>query len=188
MKSLIIKAHPSSHGLTHKIADTYKKGAEENGHQVEIIDLYKEEYRQDYFEFENIREPKADPKRELMQKKITEADELVFVFPMWWWSAPAIMKNFIDTNFLSKFAYSFQKSGIPVRHLKGKTGRLFVTCDGPWLFYFVFGMPLKRMWQNGIFMTCGIKMKSFNLFSRMFKRNDKDKENFLKKVYKISKK
>ncbi|MDA3840255.1 MAG: NAD(P)H-dependent oxidoreductase [Patescibacteria group bacterium] len=188
MKSLIIKAHPASYGFTHKIAFEYKKGALESGKEVEIIDLYSEEYKQEYFSFEDLKNISRDPKRDLIQEKIKESDELVFVFPMWWWGAPAIMKNFIDTNFLAGFAYRFQKSGIPLRLLKGKTARIFVTSDGPWIFYFFFGMPVKKVWKYGTFMTCGIKLKSFKLFSSMRKANDKEKKKYLEKVYQISKK
>jgi putative NADPH-quinone reductase len=41
MNILIITAHPSSQGFTHKIANTYSQAATEKGHTVEIIDLYK---------------------------------------------------------------------------------------------------------------------------------------------------
>ena len=188
MKVLIITAHPATYGFTHKIALEYKKGAEEGEKEVEIIDLYKEEFRQDFFSFEDLKNIPHDNKRRMIQEKISGANELVFVFPMWWWSAPAIMKNFIDTNILSGFAYRFQKSGIPLGLLKGKTAKLFVTSDGPWIFYFLFGFPVRRIWKYGIFMTCGIKLKSFTLFSGMRGKNKEAKENLLKKVYKSVKK
>jgi NAD(P)H dehydrogenase (quinone) len=34
-----------------------------------------------------------------MHEKISNADEIVLVAPIWWGQIPAIMKNFIDTNF-----------------------------------------------------------------------------------------
>jgi putative NADPH-quinone reductase len=36
-----------------------------------------------------------------IQSKISIADELVFIFPVWCGAAPAAMKNFIDANFTS---------------------------------------------------------------------------------------
>ena len=188
MKILIITAHPASYGFTHKVALEYKKGAEKKGREVEVIDLYSEKYRQEYFSFEDLKNIPHDSKRDLIQQKIKESNELVFVFPMWWWSAPAVLKNFIDTNFLSGFAYRFQKNGIPLRLLKGKTARIFVTSDGPWIYYFFFGMPIRKVWKYGIFFTCGIKLKSFNLFSAMRKTGEEGRKRYLKKVYKISKK
>lgn len=82
---LIITAHPSSLGFTHKIADAYKMGSEEVGNTVEILDLYKTDLKQDFLKFENPRDmANPDSVREIMHKKITEANELVFVHPMWW--------------------------------------------------------------------------------------------------------
>ena len=46
MKTLIITAHPSSLGFTHKIAEAYKTGAQSIGCEVEILDLYKESVKQ----------------------------------------------------------------------------------------------------------------------------------------------
>ncbi len=188
MKILIIKAHPSTRGFTHRIAVRYKKGAEEMGKEVEILDLYSEEYRQDYFKFEDIGNVLDDPKRVMIQKKIKDADELVFVFPMWWWSSPAIMKNFIDTNILPGFAYRFKKSGFPEGLLKGTTARIFVTADGPWIMYFLFGMPLRKIWKYGILMICGVKLKTFTLFATMRKRGETERNKYLEKVYNLSKK
>ncbi len=39
MNKLIITAHPSSHGFTHRIAGRYIKGSEKAGDDVELIDL-----------------------------------------------------------------------------------------------------------------------------------------------------
>jgi NAD(P)H dehydrogenase (quinone) len=49
----------------------------------------------------------VDTKTSLMQQKITWADELIFVFPIWWGSMPAVMKNWIDVNFLGGFAFRY---------------------------------------------------------------------------------
>lgn len=54
------------------------------------------------------------------------ADELVFVFPIWWGDAPAILKNFIDCNFHSGFAFRYE-NGRPIGLLKGKSARIIAT-------------------------------------------------------------
>ena len=104
MKTLIVTAHPSSTGFTHAIAGVIKTEREKSGVEVEILDLYKTDLKQDFLRFENIRELPSDPVKDAIQAKITEADELVFVHPVWWVSMPAIMKNFLDQNFTSRFA------------------------------------------------------------------------------------
>ncbi len=107
-KVLVITAHPSSLGLTHRIAEAYKKGAESAGASVEILDLYKTELKQDFLRFENIRETPTDSAKAAMQQKIAEADELVFVHPLWWMGPPAILKNWLDVNFSARFAFRYE--------------------------------------------------------------------------------
>lgn len=188
MRSLIITAHPSSKGFSHRIADAYKKGREEMGHEVEILDLYKTELKQGFLMYEERSDMmKPDPVREAMQAKITAADDLVFIHPLWWVSMPAIMKNFFDVNFAAHFAFKYV-NGRPVGLLQGKTGSVFITCDSPkWLYMFI-AMPFETVWRLAIIRFCGMKGKAFKVFySRVLTDPQKD-QSFLDMVYKIAKK
>ncbi|WP_257391409.1 NAD(P)H-dependent oxidoreductase [Cytobacillus gottheilii] len=44
------------------------------------------------------------------QKKLSQATELIFIFPVWWWDLPAILKSFIDKVMLSGFAFLEEKT------------------------------------------------------------------------------
>lgn len=92
------------------------------------MNLYSEERKQDYLQLDHMNKAIPDNKREEIQKKILWADELVFVFPLWNFDAPAIMKNWVDVNFSSGFAYRFKPGSLlPHRFLKGKTARIIFT-------------------------------------------------------------
>mgnify|MGYP001614053337 CR=1 FL=1 len=79
-KVLIITAHPSSHGFTHRIADAFAQGARESGKDVEIIDLYKTNLRQDFYAYEEKSDMmKADPVKNAIQQKIQEANPHEFL-------------------------------------------------------------------------------------------------------------
>jgi NAD(P)H dehydrogenase (quinone) len=112
MHKLIITAHPSTKGFTHVLANTFKELSIQHGDTVEILDLYTTELKQDFLRFEDIREyretAKVDPTTQSIQEKIAKADELVFIFPIWWGDMPAIMKNFFDSNFLAGFAFRYE--------------------------------------------------------------------------------
>jgi NAD(P)H dehydrogenase (quinone) len=184
---LIVTAHPSSLGFTHKIAEAYKAGSEEVGNTVEILDLYKTDLKQDFLRYE-IREDmgKPDATREAMQAKITWANEIVFVHPMWWVSMPAIMKNWIDVNMAARFAFRYI-DGNPVGLLKGKSSRVFITCDGAMWKYWLILKPFWTIWFFGILNLCGLKVRGITTFSKKFKRTDAEKEAFLDKVKKSAK-
>lgn len=76
-----------------------------------------------------------------MQEQISRADQLVFIYPIWWYDAPAILKNWFDVNMSSGFAYRYRKNSmIPHQYLRGKTARFFVTAGAPsWLWYTPIG-------------------------------------------------
>jgi putative NADPH-quinone reductase len=52
MKKLIITANPSSEGFSHKIADKLKELSLAKNDEVEILDLYKTNLKQDYLRYE----------------------------------------------------------------------------------------------------------------------------------------
>ena len=44
MKILVVLCHPRTNSLTSQIAQSFSEGATKAGHQVEILDLYKENF------------------------------------------------------------------------------------------------------------------------------------------------
>ena len=181
MKTLIITAHPSSYGFTHRIAEAYKAGAESVGVEVEILDLYKEPIKQGFLSFENIKEQVVDPLRDSYQKKITEANDIVFIHPLWWGAPPAIMKNFIDCNISAHFAFKYV-NGRPVGLLKGRTASVYITCDGSiWLYMFLL-LPFKIIWRVITLGVCGFKVRRISVLDKKFKKTEVQLVNFLEKV------
>ena len=177
-KTLIITAHPSSKGFTQGIAKVIAEKRKEDGIEVEILDLYKTELNQDYLRFENIKEIPADPNRDIIQKKIADANELIFIHPIWWLSMPAIMKNFVDNNFTPKFAYKYVQ-GKRVGLLKGKTARVYVTCDAPFWLYLSLALPYFTVWVAGILMFSGIEVTGFTIIRNRAFKDDIERAKFL---------
>jgi NAD(P)H dehydrogenase (quinone) len=163
MKKLIISANPSTKGFTHAIVNKMKELSEKNGDSVEVLDLYQTELRQDFLRYEEKREMAKDEVTKKIQSKITEADELVFVFPIWWGDAPAIMKNFIDCNFSAGYAFKYTPEGKSVGLLTGKSARIIATSGSPSYFYKVF-LHIQFGWNMNRIGFCGIKQKSFTVF------------------------
>ncbi len=98
MKKLIIVAHPSAHSTSHKIAEKYAQESQKHKHEIQIINVYDEERRQEFLNFQDMKDITGDEIRTNWQEKITWAHELIFVFPIWRAEAPAILKNWIDVN------------------------------------------------------------------------------------------
>lgn len=175
MKTLIITAHPASNGYTHEIAGAIKDRREKRGEIVEILDLYKTDLNQNFLRFENPQEMKLpNETRDRIQLKMKEANEIIVIHPLWWFGPPAIMKNFLDNNITSPFAFHYDK-GKRIPHLTDKTGRIYITCDGLTWIYYLLGLPFVMNWVFGIFIFCGIKARSFDLMCMMCMKTDMEK-------------
>jgi len=185
MKTLIVTAHPSKFGFTHQIAKTYAEGILARSGEVEILDLYAPENRQAFLEFQNVKEIPEDPSVSRMQEKISRSDELIFVFPLWWYGEPAVMKNFWDKNFSARYAYRYVNHK-PVGLLNGKTARVFFTSDGPGYYQWLLLNPVWMIWRFTRLGFCGIKLKSFKVFGSMRYQDEKNKEKMLEKVARIA--
>jgi len=180
-KTLIITAHPASHGLTHGIGKVLKEKREEGGGEVEILDLYKTDLKQDYLVFENIREIPDTEVKAKIREKISGANELVFIHPLWWMTMPAILKNFLDQNLTPRFAYQYI-NGKRVGLLSGKTARVYITCDGPIWAYALMAFPFFLSWICGTLAFCGIMVDKCHLIRNRAFQNDEERAIYLQKV------
>ncbi len=163
--SLIIVAHPKKESFSFAMAETYKITSEEKGNTVEILDLYRESHQQFFFTYENINALQTDEAMKYYQDKITQANELVFVFPCWWGSFPAILKNFFDWNLSKDFAFKYVNSK-PKGLLSGKTVKIFTTTGAPESIHTLSSANkrLKYMVKEQIVDFCAMKLDGFHIF------------------------
>ena len=69
-------------------------------------------------------------------EKIKNADHMVWVHPIWWYSMPALLKGFIDRTFLPGIAFKSKEGNVfPEQLFKGKSARIITTSDTPWWYY-----------------------------------------------------
>ena len=125
---LVILGHPKTESYSGSLAQAYVNGARKGDAIIKYVKLAE-------LKFEAIR-PKKELERDLqkMQKLILWAEHIVFVYPTWWGSAPALLKGFFDRVFTPGFAFRYRKNGLGWhRLLKGRSARMIVTTGGPWL-------------------------------------------------------
>ncbi len=61
------------------------------------------------------------------QRLVEEAQVIIFIYPIWWFGMPAIMKGYIDRVFVRGFAFAIEENG-----LKGLlTGKRVITRTTP---------------------------------------------------------
>jgi NAD(P)H dehydrogenase (quinone) len=168
-KILMLTAHPSTKGHTHKIAEAYKTTAEGKGHEVTLVDLYKSENQIPFLQYEDIKNYEKHPNVIRFQELITNTSEIVVIHPLWWGGAPAIMKNFFDQVFTAGFAFSWA-GGHLNKLLKGRTAKVFITTGGPMWIYRLFVIPpFKAIWKYMTLEYCGVKVTDFQVCDYMAK-------------------
>jgi len=108
VRILVVFAHPKRDSFTGRILDSFVAGLEQAGHVAEVADLYSEGFQpllvpEDYAQWEDRPMP-ADVLRE--QARVERSEGIALVFPVWWWSMPAILKGWFDRVFCAGWAYS----------------------------------------------------------------------------------
>lgn len=107
MKTLIVTAHPETDSLTNDIARQLAQALQPA--VVEIADLAAEGFdpRFTVVDRHTYRTGEAfPPDVAAEQRRIDEASHLVLVFPVYWWSMPALLKGWIDRVFVNGWAFA----------------------------------------------------------------------------------
>eukprot|EP01039_Chlorochromonas_danica_P003372 gene3372-3697_t len=178
-KILIIIAHPSTKSTSHRLAQRYTSHAGSLGHEVRVLDLYRDPKALSYVTFEEASEMGSNPQGIYFRELLSWADEYVFFFPVWWMEAPAILKNFYDVSFIAGFAYKYENNSA-VGLLKDKSAKFIVTADGPAWAYKLGLAPLITPWKMRLGHN-GIKVKCFHILDKRRWRKDDFVEKWAKK-------
>lgn len=170
MHALLVVSHPNSRSLSHGIAARVAEGLLQSdpGHSFEIADLAAEAFDPRFTEADlavhhRLAPPPADVISE--QARIDRADALVLVYPVYWWSMPALLKGWIDRVFSNGWAFDFSPEGSLVK----KLGRLPVHllalggADAPTYDRHGYAVSMKTQIDHGIFDYCGAPVRSSRL-------------------------
>ena len=162
---LIITAHPTSRNVTKGMAEIYKTEKEVQGHTVKLVDLYKDK-QLPYLTFEDAYARDDTPEKLYYQEQIKWAEEIVIIYPFWWGSMPAILKNWLDSVLTSGFSFQYGSNGRPEGLLQGRSVRIITTCGAPKFLYVLNGINRANVniWKKSIVTFCGMNFDGFHLF------------------------
>ncbi|MEU6878742.1 NAD(P)H-dependent oxidoreductase [Streptomyces sp. NPDC046712] len=121
-KILVVSAHPEPRSLNATLTAFAVDHLRAAGHDVRVSDLYAMKWKaavdaDDFPEHpaERLHVMAASERATLAgrlsadiaaeQEKVRWSDAVILQFPMWWFSAPAILKGWIDRVFTSGFGY-----------------------------------------------------------------------------------
>ncbi|MFB7305161.1 NAD(P)H-dependent oxidoreductase [Heyndrickxia sporothermodurans] len=189
MQTLVIYSHPNTNSLNHAILENVMKGLTETNRKFEIIDLYKEKFDPILVIDENNRRRDLinDPYTEKYRKKIEQADTLIFIYPIWWYGVPAILKGFFDRVFVSGFAFRYD-GRLPKGLLKNKSAWVIYTIDSP--SFFIRWFRRNAEWiviRDAILKFSGIKTIKKTRLTAVKHSTEKLRQKWLQKIYLMAK-
>jgi NAD(P)H dehydrogenase (quinone) len=108
MQVLLVVSHPRRNSLTHAASEALAEGLHEAGHRTTLADLCREGFdpvlrEPDEPDWQQDKTYSAEVEREM--QRIREHQAIAMVFPLWWWSLPAMLKGWIDRVWNRGFAY-----------------------------------------------------------------------------------
>lgn len=180
MNVLIVFAHPERASFVGALLDTAQRVLTEAGHSVVVSDLcadgfdaaagaadFTDRANPDYL---NVGAEQAHaaqhstfaPVLQREMDRVAAADLVIFLFPMWWFSVPAILKGWIDRVFAYGVAYDFERTwnrGV----YGGKRAMLAFTTGAPAAVFEPDGRSgdLERvLWplHGGVLALCGFEV------------------------------
>lgn len=169
MRNLIIYAHPNSASLNHFFKQTVVESLENSGEEVIVRDLNQINFNPvlslEDMQGQRMGQVAEDIKTE--QDFITWADQIIFVYPIWWTGMPAIMKGFIDRVFSYGFAYRYDQ-GVQKGLLTGKKAVIINSHGKSNSEYEAIGMDkaLALTSDIGIFNYCGLEIQKHFYFDK----------------------
>ncbi|MBT9190487.1 NAD(P)H-dependent oxidoreductase [Zobellia russellii] len=155
---LIINGHPDKESFNFALSKSYKIGAEKSNAEIKEINIRELNFNPN-LQFGYRKRTELEPDLLDAQAKLKWADHLVWIYPVWWSSVPAIMKGFLDRVLLPGFAFNKRENSLfSDTYFTGKTARVICTLDQPaWYYKWVYGNPSHNAMKKGTLKYIGIK-------------------------------
>ena len=179
---LIINGHPDSKSYVAALADAYEKGAVLKAKKVERIDLAKLDFNPNLaYGYRKVSPLEPDLQEAI--EKINRAEHIVWLFPVWWYGYPALMKGFIDRIFLPGIAFKYNGKPVPDKLWKGKSGHIILTADTPrWYSRLFMKDPAINQMKKGTLQFSGISPVKVTYISPIKDSSDAFRSKWLEKV------
>ena len=167
MHALIVIGHHDPQSLTHALARQVADGLASEGHSSEMADLASEGFDPrfglaDHAVHRRLGAPPADVLKE--QARIDRADALVLVYPIYWWSLPALLKGWVERVFSNGWAFDYD-GGTTIKKLRGMKVHLVgvAGADTGTFERHGYGEAMRVQIEHGIFDYCGAEVISSTL-------------------------
>lgn len=190
MKVVIAFNHPYEGSYGNAILDSVTKGLQKANHEIDLMHLDNDGFnpvmsKEDLKAF--VEHKAVDPQVIDYQKRLENADHLIFIFPIWWDLMPAMIKGFVDRVLSPGVVYEHHPRGyglVPLlKKLKGVT--IITTMNKPKIMYsLLIGNLIKKAMLRSVFKTMGYKNLNWISFASVKSVGQKKRESWLNSLEK----
>lgn len=186
---LLIQSHPdaSAPHYCHALAESYEKGARLGGHDVRMINLGEMNVPilRSQAEWESLDSVPEFVKK--AQSDIEWSDHIVFIYPLWMGSMPALLKAWLEQVLRPSFAFNIVPNGMGWdAKLGGRSARVVITMGMPAAFYrwYFFSHSL-RSFERNILKFGGVKPVRHSLIGLVESKNPRPRERWLLRMERL---
>ena len=159
MNVLIINGHPRKGSFSEALVNAYHEGGVAAGVNLKKLILGDLSFNPNVTHFSS-REQFFEDDIKQSQELILWADHVVFVYPTWWGTMPALLKGFIDRVFTAGFAFEDIEGGTGYAPLlRGKSAQIITSMDTPkWVYQWIYRSPGHNAMRRATLQFCGFNM------------------------------
>jgi NAD(P)H dehydrogenase (quinone) len=152
---VIVVGHARIGTYCEALGEAYRRGAQAGGHEAQVFLTASMAFDPVLHEgFDKVQSLELDLKA--AHDAMLAADHLVFVFPLWLGTLPAILKGFLE-RVLQPDLVEPSRQGKFVKPLKGKSARVIITMGMPGFVYrWWFGAHALKMLKRNILHFVGV--------------------------------
>ena len=154
MRVLVVWAHPLADSYSAALKDRAVAALEASGHQIDLLDLYAEEFdpvlsAQERIDYHEIGPNQANVESYVAQLRAAEG--LLLIFPTWSFGFPAILTGWLQRVWVPGVAFGLREEGGPI--IPGILGirrvAAITTTGSPWWYVKAVGNPARKVLKRG---------------------------------------
>ena len=191
MRILVVWAHPLADSYSAALKDRAVASLEATGHEVDLLDLYAEEFdpvlsAQERLDYHEIGPNQANVQSYVAQLRAAEG--LLLIFPTWSFGYPAILTGWLQRVWVPGVAFGLREEGGPI--IPGILGirrvAAITTTGSPWWYVKAVGNPARKVLKRGhrVMFAKGARTKWLDL-NNMNKDSPTKRKRFLAKVERV---
>lgn len=185
MKVLIVFTHPNSNSFNHALLEKISAGLKQSGHEVKVKNLYQEKFNPvlDSDDLSQLHDDNIPTRIATEQEQLLWADGLIFIYPLWWFTPPAMLKGWFDVVLSNGVAFEYSSAGAKGL-LKHKKALVMITA-GASEDWFQQNDALEISYRpitDGTLAFCGIENVSHEIYYDIVNRSDEERAEILQQA------